>query len=34
VEAAKTSPQALLRAKVRYTIIGGRILYDAAASAP
>jgi predicted amidohydrolase YtcJ len=31
VEAAKSDPQALLRAKVRYTIAGGRIVYDASA---
>ena len=29
VEAARTDPQALLRAKVRYTIVGGKVLYEA-----
>ncbi|HEY5906399.1 MAG TPA: amidohydrolase, partial [Vicinamibacteria bacterium] len=29
VEAAKTDPQALLRAKVRYTIAGGRVVFEA-----
>jgi predicted amidohydrolase YtcJ len=28
VEAARSDPQALLRAKVRYTIVGGRIVYE------
>ena len=32
VEAAKTIPQALLRAKVLYTIVGGKVVYEAAAS--
>jgi predicted amidohydrolase YtcJ len=32
VEAARSDPQALLRAKVRYTIAGGRVVYDAAAA--
>ena len=29
VDAARSDPQALLRAKVRYTIVGGRIVYEA-----
>jgi predicted amidohydrolase YtcJ len=28
VDAARSDPQALLRAKVRYTIVGGRIVYE------
>ena len=33
VEAAKSDPQALLRAKVRYTMAGGRFVYEAGAPA-
>ncbi len=29
VEAARSDPRALLRAKVRYTIVGGRVVYEA-----
>jgi predicted amidohydrolase YtcJ len=32
VEAAKSDPQALLRARVLYTIVGGQIVYDASAA--
>jgi len=28
VAAAKSDPQALLRAKVKYTIVGGQIVYE------
>lgn len=34
VEAGKTDPQALLRAKVRYTIVGGKVVYEAGTNAP
>ena len=32
VDAARSDPQALLRAKVRYTIVGGRIVYESGRS--
>ena len=32
VEAGKSDPAALLRAKVRYTIVGGQVVYDASAA--
>jgi predicted amidohydrolase YtcJ len=32
VEIGKTSPADLLKAKVRYTIVGGRIVHDATRS--